>query len=289
MSEFVTHGAPPAIMLINGESKCGKTTAGDAITRWAEAHQLRASHADAGLFFRTITARALDTLGIVKPNIPLPDDELCDVLAKVVSDESIFSPANACKNPESPLVARNVSTVAQSRLAQDAGLIWFERTVEASMADEMDVVVVNGRDPRQRLQKWLTKKGFRPALDLLVQCDSYEAARRIVRGDDDVALRFQLELIEKRRQDDRERAILPFVGAAGAVAGFEPSMYGNDLDWAAEQAALSAWAAEGDCPSTIILDTNHLSLAGTQKAVAALASYSFETYTARELCTNAYS
>jgi hypothetical protein len=158
--------------------------------------------------------------------------------------------------------------------------VWFERTVAASVTDDADVIVINGRDPRQRLQGWLTRNRLRPALDMLVQCDVGEAARRVAGGADAATVRDQAELIEKRRQDDREREIFPFEGAAGAMVSFEPSVYGGDLDWAAEQAALSAWAAEGDRPSTVVMDTTCLSLAGTQKAVAALASYSFETHVA---------
>jgi hypothetical protein len=274
MSEVDVPAASPLLLVtVEGEAKTAKTTGGFAITQALHGVGYKVYEADAGAFFRRLTICALEFLGyqdLDSDTREITSEELCARLVEVVENSAAFADRE-WPSLQSLLVERYVSVIGNSTKAQDAMDDWYGKVLSIAQNGEYDVLVINARNPRDRLRGLLS-----PTLDLVVYCEPGEAARRILfaRGITEPTgeqLSAQTADVERRRHLDRNRDKYPYV---------DPKHIVEYTDMTPESAGLfirQSWSAEytnsaaGELPATIRLDTTHIDLAQTKAIIAALA------------------
>ncbi len=288
MSELDLRSATrPWLITVDGEAKTAKTTAGDAISSALRELGMNVYEADAGAFFRRLTVGSLELLGY--SNLTLIDDvpqisadDLHKVLPTVIADDLAYDKRDdwdgllKCK-----IVEKYVSVVGKTDESQHAMDDWYGRMLQEATEGSFDVLVINARNPRDRLRKWAT-----PMLDLLVYCEPREAARRILsaRGnkhpsDDDLDM--QMTDVIARRTSDRERGSYPYqdpetsINYVDTTTGSVDSIIG--ASWSLD--SIDMKASE---PTTVRLDTTEINLKQTRDIVAALALAALEYVPALE-------
>ncbi len=263
----------PLLLTVDGESKTAKTTATDAICTALKNHGWRVYEADAGSFFRRMTVCALETLGFDDLNIEDPNiatQDLYTALKRIIGADAAFTDRD-WPNLQSNLVERYVSVVGNATMAQNAKEVWFDKITKDAVARKSDILVINSRNPRERLRKWQS-----PVLDMLVYCEPGEAARRILfaRGIEKPSnkqLAAQTADVERRRFLDRNRDKYVYVDPRHVIA-YEDTTAGG-----VEQIVEQSWSLDSvhdaaeDLPATIRLDTTRINLKQTKAIISALA------------------
>ena len=256
-------------ILLDGESKVGKTSVNNAIIE-----DLQRGHsvllADAGAFFRRITAAVLDILK-VKNADAVPPDVLDKAVKKVLRAGTAFEDEYPWGDLEREPVGKLVSVISQRADVQAAGELWYAETAERALASGVDVLVLNGRNPRARLGN----HDIGLCLELLIQCDPEVAGLRAVLAKG--IAKFSVAVIAKerdaviaRRQLDRNRADNPFVEPPHVL----PFVVGKSSP---KQLLADSWdAPAAEAPYTIGFDTSHVPIEVMTKNVQALAHSALE-------------
>jgi cytidylate kinase len=242
----------------DGESKACKSTTCGAI-----AVHIGGESADAGQFFRGLTSDALDDMGV--QSLPAPErhlHRLDHAVGRVLRSGVAFELRDR-GDLYRPGVEDLVSVVAARPGVQDAGVQWYERTVESALESGVGALAINGRNPTDRMAEVIRRHGLKVDLNLLIHCDVDVAARRVLMGkkifepSDDLLYETAAK-IEGRRHKDRSRPKedYPFIQPDQLVV-YEPGV--SDPHDIVERAA---WRSlDPAVPQHILFDTTHLDLA----------------------------
>lgn len=206
-------GVFPEVVLVEGESKTMKTSASKAAACALEDLGLRVARDDAGSFFRKTTVATLENLdryGVEQPTQADYDQASLDVLDAGIPYDTQRSWELHTKRVDSV-----VSIVSRAKHVQVHGREWWHTTADRAVAGGADALVLDGRNPRARMESWLEKCGAPLVLELFCVCDPRIAARRTLHSRDILhptaqQVREETASIAKRRQQDRQRTELPY-------------------------------------------------------------------------------
>jgi cytidylate kinase len=243
------------IVTINGESKVCKTTVGDIV-----AGRIGGQTADAGQFFRGLTVDVFDAMG--DERVIAPNPRLDDAIRTVITSGRAFEFRDR-GDLYRPAVEGMVTVVSSRPGVQQAGLEWYGRTIETAVATGVGALVLNGRNPNERMHDALVRTAQAVDLSLLVDCDPGEAARRVLAHkarkadlpppapDEIAAMR---DKITARSDLDRARDEFPFE-VPDKVVVYEAGT--TDPHYAVERAREAGSAI---APAEIYFDTTELDL-----------------------------
>lgn len=249
-------------ILLDGESKAGKTSVTNAIAEGI-APDLSIRTADAGAFFRRITAAVIDIVGL--SDIPdIDQSALSEAVDKVIAAGIPFDDGYPWGDLERPAVGGLVSTLGQLPSTQAAAEQWFGLTVGHTQNAGTDVLLMNARNPRDRLRG----HNIGLVMELLIKCDPEVAGRRMLKDTDEPtpeALQAATAEVLGRRAKDRNREVHPFLDTPYTV----PFTLGESDPQAVVR---EAWAAAPeDPPLPIDFDTTHMPFKEMRKGAQALA------------------
>jgi len=217
-----------SIILVEGESKSMKTSVGQQILEALDELGKRVIRADAGSFFRKVTVCVWDQLDAEAITSPTAED-FSRAALKVLDSKAPYDLTRDWGDSlHSARVDHTVGTVSQTALVQEASKKWWLETPSQALESDTDVLVLDGRNPRARLQPWLDANHMAPTLELFCVCDPVIAAERTLKGrgieeptEDEKA--HEQAAIEKRRYEDRHRDTLAFIDPP-VYESFEPGM-----------------------------------------------------------------
>ena len=232
----------PLLITVDGEAKTAKTTAGSAISYALREQGMNVFEADAGAFFRRLTVGALELLGFrdltgIEVLADISETDLHRILPEVIEKDLAYEKREWGGLIKFKIVEKYVSVIGKTIDSQNAMDDWYGRMLQAATQDPYDVLVINARNPRERLLNSAI-----PVPDLpLVYCKPREAARRILfaRGNKNptpLQLNVQETDVVTRRTSDRERSHYPYV---------EPEIrlpYTDETPAGAESSIRSSWS-----------------------------------------------
>jgi cytidylate kinase len=205
-------------ILVDGESKTGKTSVGEAIVDGLTSQGLQVYSADAGAFFRRLTAAVFGRLGLDPETVPAIDSrDLETTLVKAARDGDAHD--GDWGDLEAPGIGRYVSVVGRYNDAVRAGDEWYVMTAQRAGHRRSDALVVNGRNPRGRLAGHDIGE---LSMELLVQCDPWVAGTRVLRragicNPSEGQIRKAAGEVMERRLSDRTRETHPYRDPVYAV------------------------------------------------------------------------
>jgi cytidylate kinase len=241
------------IITINGESKVCKTTVGEII-----AERMGGATADAGQFFRGLTVDTFVELGVEA--VMGPNPQLDAAVRRAIASGRAFELSDR-GDLYRPTVEKMVSVVSKRPGAQQSGLEWYGRTLDNALASHVGALVLNGRNPNERLRDPLIRTAQAVDLSLLVDCDPSVAAERVLTHKarkQGLAQPTKAEIdsmrneIVFRRELDRGRDDFPFE-FPGTLVHYEPGT--TDPHYAVARALETGSAVT---PTEIYFDTTHL-------------------------------
>jgi hypothetical protein len=256
--------------LLNGPSKTSKTTIGEGIRDYAQDElSLSVVCADAGEHYRKITVATRLRLGVLGLELP-PEDELSEAVAMVLKDHEADDPDRHWGDLHAPGVNAWVSTAIANRpnVKADASG-WYERTAQNALNKGTDLLIINGRQPRQVLAPWLGEVGLRPSMELWTDCHPIIAAERVLKARAKPFTRRQVQqeaaLIRKRRLADARHAEFAMTPPRNPVQYVH---YPSKLEVMASLAVEESWRPNGvdghadtseeDLPRMIRFDNSYL-------------------------------
>jgi cytidylate kinase len=262
----------PAIY-IDGETKTGKGAAGLAISESLRAAGRNVYYDVAGDFYRRFVAIVRQDMQLDE-TAPLPTGpELEQTAAAVYESRKPFSPDPELGDLQRPAISESVAVLTQLALVQQAGIEWWLESVRSAVSSGADVIVLDGRNPREKVAKATAAEGpkVETVLDLYMTCGVEEAARRVLLSRGVTApsadeLQAQTDAVEQRRQQDRNRTESPFTAPTASVI-FMPGI------GSAEAAVAHSWQPQNghELPLSIMLDNTHLAKPDMLTAVSDLA------------------
>jgi cytidylate kinase len=266
----------PFAIYVDGETKTGKGSASEAIAKALENEGYNVYYDVAGDFYRRYTALAREQLELGEDDA-LPDGDTLETVAKQLYDsKKIFERPEGLGDLQRPAISKYVSMLGELPLAQLAGKEWWAMTLRQVYKAGANVFVVDGRNPRLRMQEAIEKTGLglTTALDLYMTCEPREAARRtlLTSGVTTPTLEQISEEtahVADRRSRDRLRADTPFIVPANAIHYDSVSTSTHDV-------LTQAWVAHGaqELPTTIIIDNTTIAKPDMLAAVCGLATES---------------
>jgi hypothetical protein len=230
---YYGHMSELCLALIDGPSQVGKSTLTRGIANGLQTLPgLIIDTADAGEFFRGLGDSSLSRLGYehYPSSLELPDGAMDKVLE--ISEELIISGEAYAKRGQGDLHRQLVSDVASAvgreQFVQYASERWWEETVLNALEDDTKILVMNGRNPLDRVRDIVEGRAeVSVGLHLLAECDPAVAAERLLLGRKDNPLRrpadpellaaYEQEFdraeaqIVRRREDDTKRDTFPYV------------------------------------------------------------------------------
>lgn len=254
-------------IFLDGESKAGKTTVGSAIEAdlAKDYHVLRTL---SGSFFRRLTVAALEMHGnsydVADPGW------LEDAVTKVIGSRIAYDESKDWSTIHSKEVDDLVSVLGQLQIAQDAVKEWWPIMGDSALKQGVEVLIVDGRNPRAKSAKWRANHHVPIALDLCVYCDPDVAAQRYMYSQG-VAEPTPAQLAEargqimQRRELDRNRTAAPYIEPPNQVE------FDSGISDAAEVIKQAFAADVVDPPRVIRFETTHSPLEITQVTAGALA------------------
>lgn len=167
------------IVSLDGPAKAGKTCIGIELTRQFEA-DYQAEYHVAGDFYRSVTAALIDEYKLAEDQ-PLPEGPELDAnIEHVLTSARLYG--GDWGDLQRPAVNDRVSIIGSRAVTQAAADGWWHRISHGAAANGTELLIVDGRNPRQRLAEPLNELGHDITLDLFVTCTAEEAARRILAG-----------------------------------------------------------------------------------------------------------
>ncbi len=254
-------------IFLDGESKTGKTTVGSAIEAdlAKDYHVLRTL---SGSFFRRLTVAALEQHGL--PYDATEAEWLEGTVRDVIDSRVAYDETKDWSGIHSKEVDELVSVLGQLQITQDAVKEWWPIMGDAAIAQGVEVLIVDGRNPRAKSAKWRANHHVPIALDLCVYCDPDVAAQRYVHSQGITnptaqQLASARDMILGRRELDRNRAAAPYIESPNQVE-FDSGI--SDATQVVEQAFSSEVT---NPPQVIRFETSHSPLEITQVTAGALA------------------
>jgi cytidylate kinase len=252
-------------ILLDGESKTGKTSVGDAIVDGLTSRGLQVYSADAGAFFRKLTAAIFGRLGLDSETVPdIDSHDLEATLVKVVRDGDAHD--GDWGDLEAPGIGRYVSVVGSYNEAVRAGDDWYVMTAQRALRAKPDALVLNGRNPGDRLAGHDIGE---LSMGLLVQCDPWVAGIRVLRREGICAptenqIQRAADQVMQRRLSDRSRETHPYQDPVYAVP--------YELGRTAPAAAIAASRRyNADDPFPIRVETTNMPLGPMRAGMQELA------------------
>jgi hypothetical protein len=144
---------------------------------------------------------------------------------------------------------------------------WYERTAQNALDKDADLLLINGRQPRQVLSRWLGRTGVVPTIEFWAQCDSVTAAERVLLGRKkpiaDADKEHEQKNIENRRAADMLHTEFPVIPPKNAVHYIH---YPTLAEVTSLLAVQESWQTNGcpdtteaDLPRPIIFDNTNMS------------------------------
>jgi len=239
------------VITLDGPSKVGKTCIGRHIASELSPEIDGPVRFDSiGDFYRRITVAVIEAAG------PSPDEaELLDQLQKVLDGEAAYDNERDWGDLHSEEVEGLVSRIGHTDTAQAAKWQWGERALGAVARDEVDLWVLDGRNPRRTIAKGLAKPGVDLILDLFVHAELAPSARRAG---------VTVEHLSRRREQDQDGSNPLLVYPALPVM-YEPVNTEGFPDWfipryhIERMAIESSWVGR-DAPSPVLFDTSEFGI-----------------------------
>jgi cytidylate kinase len=253
-------------IFLDGESKTGKTTVGSAIEADL-AKDYQVYKAVAGSFYRRLTVLAVEAHGEYTHG---DLSWLEDAMKGAIASREAYSEDRNWDAINSKEIDELVSVAGQLPIVQAAGKEWWPVMADRALAQDADVLVVDGRNPRAMLADWRAGHDMPIALDLCVYCDVEVAALRYVRSQgvlepSDAQLTDAKDSIVKRRALDRNRSVAAYEEPPNQI-DFDSGV--SDAGEVVHQAFQTNIA---EPPQVIRFDTTHSPLEVTQVTAGALA------------------
>ncbi|HSX36498.1 MAG TPA: (d)CMP kinase [Patescibacteria group bacterium] len=264
---------------VDGETKTGKGAAGKAIAAALKDKGLRVYYDVAGDFFRRYVALVRLQLGLEESDI-LPTGDVLESAAKaVLASRKPFEKNEELGDLQRPAISQSVAILSELPLVQQAGAEWWAITLQLATEAGADAVVLDGRNPRNRVSDASAKTGIdvQIILDLFMTCESVEAARRTLKLEGNASptaeqLETATKKVDQRRGKDRQRSEQPFLLPVYTI-NYDPEHL------AADEAILRSWQhanAKVELPTAIKIDNTHFGELEMLAAVKELAIASVE-------------
>jgi cytidylate kinase len=257
---------------VDGETKTGKGAAGQAIATALRSSGLAVYYDIAGDFFRRYVAMARRDLGLTDSEALPIGTKLEAVASKLYASGQLFEIDESLGDLQRPAISESVAILSELALVQKAGGEWFKMSVRQAAAAGASIIVLDGRNPRRRVEEQLVGLSIsvHTALDLYMTCEPQEAARRILLTQGiEVPTERQIEqqshYVVERRNRDRNRSDRPFLAPTESIE-FVPSQ--QSVAEVLEQSLDSRQFKQ--LPATIILDNTRLQKAEMLSAVSQL-------------------
>lgn len=258
-------------MYVDGESKTGKGAACTAIVAALREHGLHVYHDVAGDFFRRFAALVRQKLELSDADALPVGPALAEAAAVVYAAGQAFDADTSLGDLQRPAIGSSVSTVGELAITQRAGNEWYARAAARAQAESADVLALDGRNPRLRIDEQLAGRAdvqVQTIFDLYILCDLHEAARRTLLGNGvaqptEEQLAAMFETLRMRRTRDRQREDNPFIVPVASVA-FVPGKTDP------KAVVAQSWRTAHNAPLTITLDNTHLAKDSMLTAVAGL-------------------
>jgi cytidylate kinase len=264
---------------IDGETKTGKGAAGLAIADALRADGLKVYYDIAGDFFRRYVAVVRQYLQLDEAAALPLGPVLEEAATKVYEWRKPFEKDLDLGDLQRQAISDSVAVLSKLPVVQQAGAEWYLRSAVAASEAGADVLVLDGRNPRQRVSEVTAVNGPQvpTVLDLYMTCTPEEAARRVLLTRGITAptaeeLKERTDAVIARRQEDRNRAEVPFTPPTASVL-FDP------VQASAAAAIAHSWQPlepRHELPLTIVLDNTHLAKPDMLAAVAELARAALE-------------
>lgn len=258
---------------VDGETKTGKGAASKAIAASLKEEGLKVYYDVAGDFFRRYVALVREHLGLSESD-PLPTGEVLQTAARDVHQtRKAFQNDIKLGDLQRPIISQSVAVLGELPYVQTAGAEWWALSLQLAKEGGVDIIVIDGRNPRSKVKSAANDTGIRinTALDLFMTCEAGEAARRSLRLEGVVSpnsaqLEIARQRVELRRKQDRERSKRPFIVPAVTLL-YDP------LQLPASKIIAESWQAHGDeeLPITIQIDNTNFTEAEMLSAVRDLA------------------
>lgn len=216
----------------------------------------------AGDFFRGVTAGIYQEVGDDIDRVTSDPETLDRFIECVLNGRGVNQPTSP-DDLDAAVIDANVSKIGQRDITQYAIQGWYDSKIEQAVRAKRSFLVLDGRNPRERIRQHIEDETVVSALDLLLNCSvSVAATRALLRAsrhsevpiDDSpeaVAIK-EREIIERREMDAR-RKIYPYK---------PPLFYLDYREWeTGEGLVAKSWGnAINGLPTTIRLDTTQLTL-----------------------------
>lgn len=267
------------VCLVNGPSRAMKSSSAKAIATPLLQMGLRVSVYDAGSFYRKNTVGTLEE--VKRMGIENPTDADLHAAAVTVLEAGIpYDTDREWPDLHAPEIDNYVGRISKAPHVQEAGRGWWGYTYDYASLNGSDIIVFDGRNPRQRLQPVLDKYGIRPIMELLCECNPSEAAFRTLYGrgvtnPTKEQLRVEERSIITRRHEDatRPKEAYPYVPPEKWVE-FEPGM--NSYGVIHESYSLSD--SNGDVPLPIRMDTTNIAFEPMKRMAGSLALAAWDVF-----------
>lgn len=259
---------------IDGETKTGKGAASKAIASALSDKGLQVYYDVAGDFYRRYVAQVRQYLKLTDDD-PLPTGKILEDAARMVHEKRLaFEKDESLGDLQRPAIGTSVSILGELATAQRAGSEWWVITAKRAKEAGADVIVIDARNPRLRMEEAMKTSGIivKTALNLFMTCDPGEAARRTLLGtgvakptEDQIAAE-RVNVIN-RRERDRMRAENPFILPTASVP-FIPAVM------SVSSVISQSWHKQPDgseLPTTVTLDNTKISKPEMLAAVSTLA------------------
>lgn len=259
---------------IDGETKTGKGAASKVIANSLTDKGLKVYYDVAGDFYRRYVAQIRRYLSL-SDNDALPIGKVLEDAARIVHEKRLaFEADDTLGDLQRAAIGTSVSILGELATAQRAGDEWWVITAKKAKDLGADVIVIDGRNPRLRMDMAMKSSGVavKTTLNLFMTCAPDEAARRTLLGTG-VAhptpeqISAERVNVVNRRERDRQRAENPFILPAASVP-FIPAVI------SVSSVISQSWHEQPDgsaLPTTITLDNTKISKPEMLAAVSSLA------------------
>lgn len=249
-----------AVVLAEGEAKGMKTSVCEEAERTLVNLGFVVVRDDAGSFFRKTTVGALAFLDAAGVEDPTQED--CNKASWDVLEAGIPYDTQRPWELHTRRIDSWVATISSAKHVQDAGRDWWATTADRAVEAGANALVLDGRNPRARLETWLAKNAVGITAELFCVCDPRTAAIRTLKGrgvDNPTSAEVAeaRQSIVDRRARDRNRAELPYVDPAEFVR-YRHILHGTPGSSAARVMERAVRLGEPGRPLPVRIDTGKL-------------------------------
>lgn len=259
---------------IDGETKTGKGAASKAIAHALHFAGKTVYYDVAGDFFRRYTVLVRVRAGLDEDDPLVITPEVEQIAREFFTSGEVFAARDDLGDLQRPAISQSVSLLGALPFVQEAGDAWYAASLRQAHEAGVDVLVLDGRNPRLRITEQQPSTGLpvTTALDLYMTCDPAEAARRTLLQRDITdpsadQMRAEEQHVIERRTKDRQRAANPFLVPTVCID------FDIEHGQSASDAVAAAWKAlpAEARPATICVNNTHLGMSDMLSAVTELA------------------